>query len=456
MKIKLHGGLSIPITLSQNDSVIDFDRYNLFGGYDSDEETRVKTLTAPNSDNEDNEDNEFEHFDQEIQEMQNEFINEENEENNSLRQYQQEENAALQSLQSSQLSLTQPVYQAASYSNQPAHVDNSFLPRTATLQPPVNFQQPFVNEENSLPHEPENNQYMRMDLFESQESQQSQDSQETIEDISSLELTKLTKLDLLKIIFFQEGHETELERPFKNVILGNLQYRVDLNDISTSILGSEDFTSPISLSIRTRQMLCSSSTGQSLSLDIPITGVPEVIKRGKYTNGIIRRARRGIELIEGANENKFNEMMHAVYSYYEYMNQVREDMIYAYFGQGKDVDPSSSEPSILMENIKYFSSLISVEVQFDGNYVAIWRGQDAIEIGTFIGLYQGRIVSNCDIINREYVKSFNNILIDATNEAESNWTRYIKQGEPSNVQFDDMGFVFTTRTVFYGNVIILE
>ena len=344
-------------------------------------------------------------------------------------------------------------------------LDNPYV-----LPPPNAQEQLFIDEDDdtfSNPPIPLPLNNVKDDLFDDDSTIDENDEIINIEDINindELKSEKLSKHDILSLILFQEGHE--LDRPFENVIEGTIQYRVDLNDFSTALIADDgewggedkDYLSPISLSIRTKQMLCSYSNPDSLSVEIPMIGTSQMIEKGRYTKGILNRAKLGISILDKATPYQFDIMISVINNYYDLITQTRDDMKYAYYGFMKELDPTKINKSKFARTAVLNSLFVTIEMR-QGKYVPIWKGEE-INIGNYIGIYMGRIVSSCDIIDKKYCINLNDVLIDSSIEAESNWTRYLLSNESnnklSNVDFDEDGFVFTTRKILPGYSIVLE
>jgi hypothetical protein len=242
----------------------------------------------------------------------------------------------------------------------------------------------------------------------------------------------LSNQEIAKLILFQEGNE--LDKPFGGVNVATLQYRVELDEIN-QYLNLQ--SSPISIGIRPFQLLSSLSNKDTLSYEVPMIGDPQEFDRTTkiYQDGILKRAKKGIDLLEKykiENILTYDRMKLSIDKYELSLNRI--DLTYAYYGPG-NVFPFSKELVLQMNpNIEVIDN------------VPTYTGEKPILAGKYLAVYQGRIVTKNESTHSS-VKVCNNYYVDGSDGG--NWTFHLKIGKDNegNVSISSDGFIFTTREV---------
>lgn len=306
----------------------------------------------------------------------------------------------------------------------------------------------------------------------------------------------LSMQQLARIILYNEAKINNKSAPFRDILEGKLPYLFVLDALNTAIGNSNG--SPISMSYRARQITCSeSATSESTSADIPTIG--SKLRRGvtyaerlaiylkdkseclRYLSGILDRSNGALTYLNDATPLARQKMLQKVDTYTQKFCAERFDMRPAFFGIGKDLDPTRT-PVNLGDKVRNDILAISKEIiQKNTSLVdesgsplpfhgAFWNGSHTLDVGTKLGYYEGRIVTECDSTEMhhdrpsEYSLEISKymVLVDATHASESNWSRYINDGEHGtsedlcNVRFTKDGSIVTTRPVMPGSELFVR
>jgi hypothetical protein len=161
----------------------------------------------------------------------------------------------------------------------------------------------------------------------------------------------------------------------------------------------------------------------------------------------------------------------------------RRDTRPAYFGIGKDLDPTRTpvdRGEASRHTIQEYAKHIRIDqtklTDASGNRLtfsgAFWNGTSSIKAGTTIGFYEGEIVTQCNATEEsdakskpsEYsleIKSYH-VLVDATKPEKTSWTRFVNDGNHNremslvNAKFGDDGSIFTTKNIMPGDEIYVS
>ena len=309
------------------------------------------------------------------------------------------------------------------------------------------------------------------------------------------EAMHLSPLQLARVILYQECRNFS-RSPYSDISEGPLTYRFVLDALNIAI--GAPVGSPIGMSLRGRQNTCSESlSAKTTSKDIPTIGskfragityaerCAEFLKDKaellRHLNGIIDRSNLGLTALEEATPLLRQKMLKAVDAYAKEFSETREDVRYAFFGIGRDLDPTLVPYNLgdkARTDIHDISSRIvhkhtslkdesGAPFPFHG---AFWEGQHPLPSGTKLGYYEGRIVTECDNTEThpETQSQYSlevtkySILVDATIASESNWARYINDGsynradDLTNVRFAKDGSVIATRTINVGDELFVR
>lgn len=313
--------------------------------------------------------------------------------------------------------------------------------------------------------------------------------------IEVAESMHLSRLELARVILYQEcRHFTR--SPYYDICEGPLSYRFVLDTINKAI--GEPIGSPIAMSLRGRQNTCSESlSSKTTSKDIPTIGsklrtgitynersaefLKDKTELFRHLDGLIERTNSGLTALNEATPLLRQKMLKAVDKYSKDFSESRPDARFAFFGIGKDLDPTLV-PTNLGDKARKDIYEISSKIVYKHTslkdesgalfpfYGAFWEGKDPLSSGTKLGYYEGRIVTECDNTEThadaqsEYsleITKFN-ILVDASIASESNWARYINDGshgqteDLTNVRFAKDGSVIATRTIHVGDELFVR
>jgi hypothetical protein len=299
----------------------------------------------------------------------------------------------------------------------------------------------------------------------------------------------ITNLLLTKIIAYQESNDHEATAPFKDISHAYIIHRFILDIINSALENPEN--SPIALTYRARQMTASEElTEKSTGLEIPKVGrkfhegityadrastfLTEKSKLYAIMNGIIYRASIGLEYLYNSNIEERKILIKKVDDYNDLFELNRKDIKPVFFGIDKELDPTRYPIDFGIEyrnNLKEITKFIKIrqtllkdsdgnQYKFDGVF---WDGLEPLAVNTSLGFYEGRVVTECDntISNDKGPIQYNleirdfKILVNAEEISESNWTRYINDGEHgqkekknlSNIKFFSNGSVITTSII---------
>ena len=304
----------------------------------------------------------------------------------------------------------------------------------------------------------------------------------------------LSNLFLTKLVLYQETRAHEKTAPFDNILNGTLPYLLVLDCIHDAF--GSPVGSPLSLSLRARQVTGSQNyTNESTSNDLPIglyfpQGITyaereslvlrDRVAIAKIAHGIIDRASIGLTFIyDSVGTAKNAILLKLVEDFSVKFAGTRTDMLPSRFCINGNVDPSRTPKDIgdkarvllaayaLNVAIKQttLTNKDGVRFTFKG---AFWNGASDLVVGTRLGYYEGRIITQCDYTelypdsatSARYVLDITRfeIMVDADNIEDSNWTRYINDGVHGrtasdscvNVMIADDGSITTTRAIKVG------
>jgi hypothetical protein len=146
------------------------------------------------------------------------------------------------------------------------------------------------------------------------------------------------------------------------------------------------------------------------------------------------------------------------------------------FGVGKDVDPTSESPELRQQYLAYAQRMAveqtrlvdirGARLPFHGVF---WRGDGPLPAGKYLGFYEGRIVTQCEIGahgHSQHVLEIKQrgLLVDAAVPEEGNWARFMNDATyagaarsmRNNCVFSEDGHVLTTELLQPGDELLVE
>jgi hypothetical protein len=316
--------------------------------------------------------------------------------------------------------------------------------------------------------------------------------------INAAESMQIASVQLARLVLYQESKSHSKNAPYEDISYGPLSYRFVLDCINEA-MGSPK-GSPIAMSLRARQNTCSESVNaNTTSKDFPTVGsklrsgityaersadfLKDKTELLRHFNGIVDRATQILTLLNDATPLKRQKILKGIDDYSKEFSEIRQDSKPAFFGVGRDLDPTITPTNLgdkARQEIEEISSRIvhkhtslkdasGSPFPFHG---AFWNGEQTLSVGTKLGYYEGRIITECDNTEMHPEKPSEYslevakymVLVDATKASESNWARYINDGshgrpesdDLTNVRFAKDGSVIATRPIHRGEELFVR